>query len=112
GPGQTLGNRSALQFIESDRQVPDALARCVIDRVGDGGGDTDDTNLTYALDAERIDAVIDLIDEDHPDVVHVGIHGHMILGDVGIHDATEIVIDQRLFVQCHADTPHHAAHDL
>src|SRR6185295_14444232 len=79
GPGQTLGNRSALQFIESDRQVPDALARCVIDRVGDGRGDTDDTNLTYALDAERINAVIDLIDEDHPDVVHVGIHGHMIL---------------------------------
>ena len=53
-----------------------------------------------------------LVDEDHLDVVHVGIHRHMILGDVGVHDAAEAVIDQRLLVQRHADAPHHAAHDL
>ena len=36
----------------------------------------------------------------------------MILGDVRVHDAAEIVIDQRLLVQRHADPPDHAAHDL
>ena len=65
-----------------------------------------------ALDAERIDDVVLLVDEDHLDVVHVGIHRHMILGDVGIHDATEAVVDQRFLVQRHADAPDHAAHDL
>ena len=56
--------------------------------------------------------LVRLVDEDHLDVVHVGIHRHMVLGDVGVHDAAEAVIDQRLLVQRHADAPHHAAHDL
>ena len=65
-----------------------------------------------ALDAHRIDHLVRLFDEDHLNVVDVGIHRHMILGDVGIHDAAEGVIDQRFLVQRHADAPDHAAHDL
>ena len=56
--------------------------------------------------------VVRLVDEDHLDLVHVGVHRHVVLGDVGVHDAAELVIDQRLLVQRHADPPHHAAHDL
>ena len=51
---------------------------------------------------------IGLIDEDDVDVVHVGIHRHMILGDIGVHDAAEFVVEQRLLVQRHADAPHTA----
>ena len=36
----------------------------------------------------------------------------MVLGDVGIHDAAEAVIVERLLVQPHANAPHHAPHDL
>jgi hypothetical protein len=36
----------------------------------------------------------------------------MILGDVGVHNAAEPMIDQRLLVQCHADAPHHASQGL
>jgi len=40
----------------------------VIDRVGDRRRDADDTNLAYALDAERVDAAVRLVDEDDFDV--------------------------------------------
>ena len=36
----------------------------------------------------------------------------MVLGDVGIHDPAEAVVDQRLLVEGHADAPDDAAHDL
>ncbi len=44
--------------------------------------------------------------------MHVGVHGHVVFGDVGVHDAAETVVDHGLLVQCHADAPHHAAEDL
>ena len=87
------------------------LSGGVIDRIGDRGGDTDDADLAQALHAEPV-AVVRLLDENHLDVVYVGVHRHMILGDVGVHDAAEPVIDQRLLVQRHADAPDHAAEDL
>ncbi len=47
-------------------------------------------DLTDALDAKRI-AVVKLIDEDDLDVLHVRVYRH---GDVGVDDATELVIDE------------------
>jgi hypothetical protein len=81
----------------------------VIDRIRDRRRDADDANLAQPLDAERIDDVVRLIDEDHLDVVHVGVHRDMIFGNVRIHDAAEFVIEDRFFVQRHADAPNHAA---
>ena len=72
----------------------------------------DQADLAYALYSERIDDVVRLVDEDDIDVVHVGVHRHVVFGNIGVHDAAEMVIDQRLLVQRHADAPHHAAHDL
>jgi hypothetical protein len=53
-----------------------------------------------------------LLDEDDLYVVNVGVHRHMIFGDVGIHDAPEGMIDQRLLVQRHTDAADDGAHDL
>src|SRR5262249_1817045 len=83
----------------------------MMDRVGDRRRDADDADHAHTLDAEWI-AIVRLVDKDHPDVVHIGVHRHMILGDVGVHDAAEAVIDQRLLVQGHTDPPGHAAEDL
>ena len=100
------------QFIERDRQIAHAFAGRVIDRIGDRRGDADNADFADALDAERIDQVVRLVDEDDLDIVHIGIHGHVVFGDVGVHDAAEIMIDQRLLVQRHADSADDGAHDL
>ena len=49
----------------------------MIDRVGDGGRDTDNADLAHAFDAERIETCL-LLDEDDVDVVHVGVHRHVV----------------------------------
>jgi hypothetical protein len=36
----------------------------VVDRVGDGGGDTDEADLAQALGAEGIDDLVVLVDEE------------------------------------------------
>ena len=36
--------------------------------------------------------------------MHVRRDRHMVFGDVGVHHATEAMIDQRLLVQGHANT--------
>ena len=70
------------------------LAGGVIDCIDDRRRDADDADFAQPLDAERIDDVVRLVDEDHFDVVHVGVHWDMIFGNVRIHDAAEFVIDQ------------------
>src|SRR6185312_16953745 len=76
------------------------------------GRHADDADFAEALDAERIDDFVRFLDEDDIDVVHVGIHGHVVFGNVGVHDASEAVVEQRFLVQRHADAPDHAAHHL
>jgi len=61
-----------------------------------GSRNSDNSNLAYAFDSERIDSAIRFFNEDDLDVVHVGIHRHMVLGNVRVHYATEGVVDQRL----------------
>ena len=101
---------SAVQFVQRDGQLANTLASGVIDRVADRGRYPDDAYLADAFDAERI-AVVLLIDKDDFDVVNVRVHRHMVF-NICIDDTTELVIDLRLFVQRHADTPDHAAEDL
>ena len=84
----------------------------MINRVGNRRRNADDADLAQPLDAHRVDDVVLLIDEDHLDVVDVGIHRHMILGDVGIHDPAEAVVDERFLVQRHTHAPDHTAHHL
>jgi hypothetical protein len=83
----------------------------VVHRIRNCRRDADNADLAEPLDAEQI-TVVRLVDKDDPDVVDVRVHWHMIIGDVGIDDAAEPVIDQRFLVQRHTDTPDHAAQDL
>src|SRR5262245_63806814 len=84
-----------LQLIERNREVAHALSSRVVNRVRNCRRDADNADLAEALDAERIDGVIRLVNEDDLDVVHVSVHWDMILGDVGIHDAAEPMIKDR-----------------
>ena len=111
-PNKHRAGRSALQLVYRDRQIADALARRMMDGVGDRGGDADDADLAQALDAEAIDLGVGLVDEDDLDLSNVGVHGDMVFGDVGVHDPAEFMVDQRLLMQRHADAPDHAADDL
>src|SRR5262245_28112371 len=84
----------------------------MMDGVGDGGPNSDNSNLAHALDSHQVNLAVRLFDEDGLDVVHVGMHRHMVLGNVRVHHAAEVVVDQRLFVEGHADPPDHAPHNL
>src|SRR6476646_9173319 len=99
-------------LVDGNWQVANAFAGGMIDGIGDGSGYSDNTDLAHALDSERVDDVVRLIDEDDLDVLYVGVHRHMILGDVGVHNATEGVIIKRFLMEGHADTPYDAPHDL
>src|ERR1700686_2211406 len=55
---------------------------------------------------------VPLVDEDHLDIGHVGVHREMIFGNVCIHDAAKSVVEESFLVQRHSDAPHYAAHDL
>ena len=81
-------------------------------RIGDRRRCADDADLADALDAQRVEMSLALVDENHLDVVHVGIHRHMIFGEVVVDGAAVTVVDHRLLVQRHADAADHGAHDL
>ena len=84
----------------------------MIDRIGDRRRGPHDADLAYAFDAERIDLVILLLNEDHVDRMYVGIHRHVILGKTMIHEAPEPMIGRGLLVQRHADASDHGPENL
>ena len=51
------------QLIQRDRQIAHAFSGRVIDRIRDRRGRADEADLAHALDAERIDDVVGLVDE-------------------------------------------------
>src|SRR5690242_17829984 len=81
-------------------------------RVGNSGSSADNADLPYPFYAERIEMRLALLDEDHVDVMDVGVNRHMVLGEIMIDDASVAVIDHRLFVESHADAADHGSHDL
>ena len=95
-----------------DRQIAHALAGGVIDRIRDRRRGADDADLADAFDAERIDLVVLLLDEDHVDCVYVGIHRHVIVGEIVGHEAPEPVVGRGLLMQRHADAADHGAENL
>ena len=56
--------------------------------------------------------VLVLVDEDHVDIVDVGVHRHVVLGEIVVHEAAELVVEHASPPERHADAPDHAAHDL
>src|SRR3954452_4103138 len=71
--GRSLCFPRSHDLVYGDRQVADAPAGGVEDGVGDGGGRADDADLTQPLDPDRTGLVVLLIDEDHVDIVDIGV---------------------------------------
>src|SRR5688572_24474668 len=97
------------QLVRRDGQLADAPARGVEDRVGDGRGDADHPQLAHALDPERVDDRVLLLDEQRLDLVHVGVDGDVVVLQVRVHDAAVTVVYLGRLLQGHADAPDDAA---
>ena len=82
------------------------------DRVCNGRRDADHPQLSHALDAERIDHRVVLLDEHRLDLVNVSIDGDVVVLEVRIHDTTVTMVDLGRLVQGHAKSPHDAAYLL
>src|SRR3712207_5023578 len=68
--------------------------------------------LAHALDAERVDDGVLLLDEQRLDLVHVGVDGDVVVLEVRVHDAPEAVVYLGRLLQGHADAPHDAPYLL
>src|SRR5262245_34502735 len=42
----------------------------------------------------------------------IGVDGHMVLGEIVVHEASELLIHYAFLVESHADAPHDSTHDL
>jgi hypothetical protein len=63
----SLKPQSRISFVERDRQTEHALSGGTVDRVRDRRRSSDNADFTDAFDAEWIDFVVLLFDEDHVD---------------------------------------------
>src|SRR5207253_711826 len=91
------------QLVRRDRQLPDASARGMEDGVGDRRRDPDHAELTHALDAERVDDRIVLLDEHRLDPMDVGVDGDVVVLEVRVHDPSVAVVDLGGLLQRHAE---------
>src|SRR5262245_49295988 len=76
--------RMSDKLLHPDRQVADALARRMEDRIGDCSGGADIAQFTKAFDARRVHLVVLLGQEEDVDLVDIGIHRHQIVGEIVI----------------------------
>src|SRR4030095_1953222 len=100
------------QLVERDRQVSDALPRCVEHGIGNRGRDADDTYLAKAFGSERAHDLVLLFDEDHIDVMDIGVDGHVIFPEAVVHESSKGLIDNALLFERHPDSPDHATKNL
>src|SRR5262245_17648825 len=100
------------QLVERDRQIANALAGRVEDGVGDRRRYAHDADFAQSLGAERVDDRIVLFDEDHINLIYVGVHGDVILRQIVVYETSEVLVHHALFFQRHADAPDNAAHNL
>ena len=85
-------------LVDGNGEIADAHAGRMKSCIGDGGRRADDTDLTHPFHTKRIEILLAFVDENDLDMRHVGMHRHVILGEVVIDDAAIAVIDNRLFV--------------
>src|SRR5215470_7352423 len=80
--------------------------------IRDRCGRANDPEFTEALHAEGVDDRVMLLDENHVDFVYVGVDGHVIRGEIVVHEASKLVIDDAFFFQGHTDAPDDGTDDL
>ncbi len=71
-----------LQPFQPHRQLSDALACGMEDRIADGGVGSDVAEFTESLDTCRVDLIVLFREQNHLDAWHVGIHRHEIIGEI------------------------------
>ncbi len=81
-PGISRPCRLSYQFVDRDRQITYAFTGRVINSVCDCGGRAGDSDVTHAVRAHRIKRVIRFTDEMNIDRVNIGMHGHVIIGEI------------------------------
>src|SRR5262249_54075671 len=86
------------QLIERDREVAHPLAGRMIDRIRDCGRRADNADFANTFDPKWIDLIVLLFDEDHVDRMHVGIHRHVVVGEIVGHESSEPVVGGSLLM--------------
>src|SRR5262245_53128932 len=81
-------------------------------RIRDRCGRAHDPQFTEALHAERIHDRVPLLDENHVDIWYVSVDGHVILGQIVVHEASTLLIDDAFFLQGRTDSTDDATNDL
>src|ERR1700744_5263598 len=99
-------------LIERDGQVADAFAGGVVNGVGDGCCSSGDSDLTNAAGTEGIEFVVGDVERGDVDLMDVGVDGNVVFGEVLVNGAAIGVVDERFFVQRHADAPDDSANQL
>ena len=82
------------------------------DRIRDRTRGACDPDFTHALDTEGIHVRVALLDKDRFERWHIGIHGNVVLGQIGIHRTPGPWIDRRVLLQRKRHAPYHAAAEL
>src|SRR5262245_46569560 len=100
------------KLVECDRQSTDSLPGCVEHGVRYCRCRPDNTKLTQTFDAERVDDGIAFRDEEDVNIMHVCVNGDVVLRQIVIHEASELLVHHALLFEGHADAPHDSTHNL
>ena len=102
-PVAWMGNRQArkvqhtrtlyVQLLQSHRQLANALASSVKDRIAHRCIGADVGQLAESLDAGRVDMVVLLGKQDHLDARHICVHRHQVVGQIVIDVARIALVD-------------------
>src|SRR5919198_6294126 len=106
------GHTALDEIVELDRETTHALARRVVDAVGDGARDAGDADFADAARTGRVEVRVVLIAEADVDRADVGVDRHVILGKVGVDNPSVARIDMRFLEKRHAHAPYDAADQL
>jgi hypothetical protein len=101
------------QLVERDRIVAHAHAGGVVDRVRHRRRHAADAQFAHALGLHRRRAHrIGLVEEDHFLVRDVGMHRHLVAGQVVVDEEADALVDHQVFHQRRADAHRHRADHL
>src|ERR1700758_1357382 len=100
------------QMFDSNRQIAQAAAGGVIERIGNGWRDSDQGNFPQTLDSCAVELEVWFVDKIDLDRADVGVHRYQIVGEIGVEETAVSWIDFARFVQRCADAPHDTASDL
>src|SRR5437879_10152143 len=87
------------EIVEPDGKATHADPGRVPYRVGDGTGRAGDADLAHALDAERVDMGIMLLDRHRLERWHIGVHGDVILREIGIQRPAGPPVDDGMLME-------------